>query len=52
MSIERLGAAFPGARVCPDLATALNEIEDPLVVAGSLRLVGGLLVLAEEGAEE
>jgi dihydrofolate synthase/folylpolyglutamate synthase len=47
MSIERLGAAFPGARVCPDLATALNEIEDPLVVAGSLRLVGGLLVLAE-----
>ncbi len=50
MPLERLAAAFPGARVCRDLDSVLDEIEDPLVAAGSLRLVGGLLALTEEGA--
>lgn len=50
MSIERLAAAFPGAVRAPDLLSALGLLSDPVVAAGSLRLVGSLMDLAKEGA--
>jgi len=52
MPRERLAAAFPGARVCRTIRDALDEIEDPVVAAGSLRLVGELMVSTGEGATD
>lgn len=52
MPLERLAAAFPGARLSRDCRSVLDEIGDPVVAAGSLRLVGRLVALAEEGADQ
>ncbi len=49
MPLDRLTAAFPGAVRASDPMTALRELEDPVVAAGSLRLVGALLEAAKEG---
>ena len=49
MPLGRIAAAFPGAVAAPDLVTALEELPDPLVAAGSLRLVGALMEVAEGG---
>jgi len=49
MPIERLRDAFPHAKPVPDPGTGINRLSDPIVAAGSLRLVGRLLELAEEG---
>ncbi|MBP1619670.1 MAG: FolC bifunctional protein [Acidobacteria bacterium] len=42
-----LAAAFPGCRMCPDVATALAELPAgaSVLVTGSLRLVGAVLEL-------
>lgn len=50
MPIERLLAAFPGARPAPDPAAALSLLPDPVLAAGSVRLVGSLLA-GSNGAE-
>jgi dihydrofolate synthase/folylpolyglutamate synthase len=47
---ERLATAFPGAHRAPDLNTALDRLPDPVVAAGSLRLVGALLEADEGGS--
>jgi len=49
MPVERVAAAFPGAAQAPDPMAALGCLTDPVVAAGSLRLVGALLEVAEEG---
>lgn len=51
MPVERLAAAFPDAIKAPSIQVALESLPDPVVAAGSLRLVGTLLRLAEEGTE-
>jgi dihydrofolate synthase/folylpolyglutamate synthase len=43
MPIESLRAAWPGATVAPHPSAALAVLPDPVIVAGSLRLVGALL---------
>lgn len=48
MPIERLTAAFPEAEVAPSMIEGLRALPDPVVAAGSIRVVGGLLALAEE----
>jgi dihydrofolate synthase/folylpolyglutamate synthase len=50
MPIGRLLTAFPLAETVPDLEAGVDRLDDPVVAAGSLRLVGRLLELAEEGA--
>jgi len=50
MPLERLAAAFPGAEVAADPLSGLSRLDDPVLAAGSLRLVGALLALAEDGA--
>jgi dihydrofolate synthase/folylpolyglutamate synthase len=47
MSAERLAAAFPGAEIAADPQSALERLADPVLAAGSIRLVGALLRLAE-----
>ncbi len=47
MPLERLQAAFPEARTVPDPRLALARTPDPVLAAGSLRLVGTLLMAAE-----
>lgn len=47
MSLERLAAAFPGAEIAADPRSALERLDDPVLAAGSIRLVGALLALAE-----
>jgi folylpolyglutamate synthase/dihydropteroate synthase len=47
MSLERLAAAFPGAEIAADPRSALKRLDDPVLAAGSIRLVGALLALAE-----
>lgn len=47
MPVERLQAAFPGARTVPDPRMALARTPDPALAAGSLRLVGTLLAYVE-----
>jgi dihydrofolate synthase/folylpolyglutamate synthase len=44
-----LAAAFPGCRACADLETALAKAptDEPLLVTGSLRLVGAATALIE-----
>ena len=43
MPLERLQAAFPEATTAPDPRRALERVSDPVLAAGSLRLVGALL---------
>lgn len=50
MPLETLAAAFPGSKRCQNVRAALGRLPDPVVAAGSLRLAGRLLSLAEEGA--
>jgi hypothetical protein len=47
MPLDRLLAAFPAARAVPDPRQALARTPDPVLAAGSLRLVGTLLADAE-----
>jgi len=47
MPLERLAAAFPGAGTAMDPRSALEQVDDPVLAAGSVRLVGDLLALAE-----
>jgi dihydrofolate synthase/folylpolyglutamate synthase len=49
MAVERIAAAFPGARQAPDPVAGLGCLPDPVVAAGSLRLVGALLEVADQG---
>lgn len=49
MSPARIAAAFGGARIAAGMSEALALLDDPVVAAGSLRLVGGLLELAAQG---
>ncbi len=52
MPLERLVDAFPGARPAHGALAALRALEDPVVAAGSLRVVGALLEYAEDEREE
>jgi len=47
MPLERLAAAFAGAEVAENPQSGLERLSDPLLAAGSIRLVGALLALAE-----
>ena len=49
MPVERLSAAFPAAEPASNPKAGIAHLGDPVVAAGSLRLVGRLLELAEEG---
>ena len=47
MPIERLAAAFAGAEVAENPLSGLERMNDPVLAAGSIRLVGALLAVAE-----
>jgi len=47
MRVERLAAAFAGAEVAEDPQSGLDRVSDPVLAAGSIRLVGALLALEE-----
>lgn len=47
MPVERLAAAFPSAAVAADPQSAFENLSDPVLAAGSTRLVGALYALAE-----
>ena len=47
MPLERLAAAFAGAEVADDPQSGLDRVSDPVLAAGSIRVVGALLALAE-----
>ena len=47
MPVERLAAAFAGAEVAEDPQSGLDRVKDPVLAAGSIRLVGALLKFAE-----
>jgi len=47
MPLERLAAAFAGAEVAENPQSGLERLSDPVLAAGSIRLVGALLALAE-----
>jgi dihydrofolate synthase/folylpolyglutamate synthase len=47
MSLERLAAAFPGAEAAEDALSGLERMGDPVLAAGSVRLVGALLALED-----
>jgi dihydrofolate synthase/folylpolyglutamate synthase len=47
--IDRLAAAFDGADRATGIRAGLAMLDDPVVAAGSLRLVGRLLELADPG---
>lgn len=49
MPISRMSAAFPSAVRYDSVEAALRRLADPVAAAGSLRLVGQLMDLAEEG---
>ena len=49
MAVDRVAAAFSNTLLSPDPLAALDRLPDPVVAAGSLRLVGALLELAEGG---
>jgi len=51
MPLDRMAAAFGRARRAGDLQRALDALPDPVVAAGSLRLVGALLEAASQGAD-
>lgn len=48
MSVERLAAAFPSATVASDPRSAFESLRDPVLAAGSIRLIGALYALVEE----
>jgi len=48
MPLERLAAAFAGAEVADDPQSGLDRLSDPVLAAGSIRLVGSLLALEEK----
>jgi dihydrofolate synthase/folylpolyglutamate synthase len=48
MPVERIAAAFQSAAVAPDPRSAFESLSDPVLAAGSIRLVGALYALAEE----
>jgi folylpolyglutamate synthase/dihydropteroate synthase len=48
MPVERIAAAFQSAAVASDPQSALESLSDPVLAAGSIRLVGALYALAEE----
>jgi dihydrofolate synthase/folylpolyglutamate synthase len=48
MPVERLVAAFPTAAIAPSPLSALESLRDPVLAAGSIRLIGALYALAEE----
>jgi dihydrofolate synthase/folylpolyglutamate synthase len=52
MPLDRLAAAFPCASIAHDPRSALDTLDDPVLVAGSARLVGALLALTEAGEAE
>ncbi len=47
MPLERLAAAFAGAEIAEDPQSGLDRVGDPVLAAGSIRLVGALLALME-----
>ena len=47
MSLERLATAFPGSEVAGTPLMGLDRLGDPVLAAGSIRLVGALLASAE-----
>jgi len=47
MPIERIAAAFPNAMRAKDPVSALAAVSDPVLAAGSLRLVGAILHYAQ-----
>jgi dihydrofolate synthase/folylpolyglutamate synthase len=47
MPLERLAAAFGGAGVAEDPLSGLDRVSDPVLAAGSIRLVGALLAQEE-----
>ena len=47
MPLERLAAAFSGAEVAENPQSGLDRTRDPVLVAGSIRLVGAILALVE-----
>jgi len=49
MAVDRVAAAFSNTLLSSDPLAALDCLPDPVVAAGSLRLVGALLELAEKG---
>jgi folylpolyglutamate synthase/dihydropteroate synthase len=49
MPLARLLAAFPGARAASGPAAALAALPDPVLAAGSVRLVGSLLTGSNGG---
>ena len=49
MAVGRIAAAFPGATEAPDPISGLRSLQDPVVAAGSLRLVGALYEAADQG---
>ena len=50
MSIDRLVAAYPEAVVADDVRSALEALPDPVLAAGSIRVAGDLLALADSEA--
>jgi dihydrofolate synthase/folylpolyglutamate synthase len=48
MPVERLAAAFPAASVAANPRLAFESLSDPVLAAGSIRLVGALYALVEE----
>jgi dihydrofolate synthase/folylpolyglutamate synthase len=50
MPVDRLRAAFPEADCAPSAMAALEMLPAPVVVAGSVRLAGELLAVAERSA--
>lgn len=49
MAVGRIAAAFPGATAAADSMSGLASLPDPVVAAGSLRLVGTLYEAAHQG---
>ena len=49
MAVDRVAAAFSNTLLSSGPLAALDCLPDPVVAAGSLRLVGALLEHAEEG---
>jgi dihydrofolate synthase/folylpolyglutamate synthase len=52
LPIEKLVEAFPGARVAGSPSQGLRLLGDPVLVAGSLRLVGALLAGVSETEDQ
>jgi dihydrofolate synthase/folylpolyglutamate synthase len=48
MPVDRLAAAFSTAAIAPDAWSGFESLSDPVLVTGSIRLVGALYALAEE----